>query len=521
MVLNQLLCGGVMEVIKIRQMGYPFRETWESLWRIFVEKRFHAILGLSETSDPEGACRRILGAVLKPGSGAWQVSSKTGTVFLKQDAFLKLQDWRKGETTLDSDACSERPLPFFTAEDDDHPVGRARASSGEAHYGIGNAGFAAIKIQKRYRGWRARRAAKRMLQAARRIKRALRTHVLRQKFKHQMEQIERIQGAVRKHLRRQRFRRVRAAKYGTGTGAGTVRILLTPDREHERKHTGLYGTFIIRARVTIVIAGTGSGVHSRDPCFLCIRSFIIHGERHLPLFRDSWVQPSPIHRFVQKVYRRFRCMVAYHKRRHRHRAAVRIQRWHLRRVRPRIRRKLRACRKLQRWWRRVICHLHRRRLRSAIKVQAHWRRFRKWRWFQKVLSSYRKSADSVGRFYKTIRTRRWFRVVRTMAVRIQRAWRAHRSRIFILARVMANQVRRERERQQKARAFMASWLAAHLRSRRLRDWVLDAYAAASGGSARELTALLDCKREKYAVFKVLPAPDLAAIRVPFGEYHLL
>eukprot|EP00941_MAST-03F_sp_MAST-3F-sp1_P003995 g3995.t1 len=64
---RQLLYSGVMEVVKIKKEGFPYRETYESFWKNAVQKQYHIILKLDENLSPrEGATELATKVLPKP-----------------------------------------------------------------------------------------------------------------------------------------------------------------------------------------------------------------------------------------------------------------------------------------------------------------------------------------------------------------------------------------------------------------------------------------------------------------------
>lgn len=61
---RQLLYAGVMEVVKIKNEGYPFREKIDDFWsKRCVMNGYHKILRLDSSMDPREGCEAVANAV--------------------------------------------------------------------------------------------------------------------------------------------------------------------------------------------------------------------------------------------------------------------------------------------------------------------------------------------------------------------------------------------------------------------------------------------------------------------------
>jgi len=64
---RQLLYAGVMEVVKIKKMGYPFRETFESFWehRCLKNQYYRFVDGVDKNSNCKEGTQAICEAILR------------------------------------------------------------------------------------------------------------------------------------------------------------------------------------------------------------------------------------------------------------------------------------------------------------------------------------------------------------------------------------------------------------------------------------------------------------------------
>ena len=81
-----------MEVVKIKKMGYPFRETFEEFWthRCLTNKYYKFVDGVDELTDAKEGTRLICEAVLRsPEEIKDEHTGKTSTkYFWVRDSFL-------------------------------------------------------------------------------------------------------------------------------------------------------------------------------------------------------------------------------------------------------------------------------------------------------------------------------------------------------------------------------------------------------------------------------------------------
>eukprot|EP00941_MAST-03F_sp_MAST-3F-sp1_P005336 g5336.t1 len=61
---RQLLYAGVMDVVKIKKAGFPFRMTYEKFWNYIVKNNMHTIAGIPATGDARDSCEQIAKLVL-------------------------------------------------------------------------------------------------------------------------------------------------------------------------------------------------------------------------------------------------------------------------------------------------------------------------------------------------------------------------------------------------------------------------------------------------------------------------
>ena len=109
MSLRQLQYAGVMETVRIRQAGYPVRETFDQFWARCVACKYNATVGLPELpGDVRLACMTVLCACFDssfdpasydhstkagtPTSGKWLIGATK--VFGKESLMRKLQEWQ-------------------------------------------------------------------------------------------------------------------------------------------------------------------------------------------------------------------------------------------------------------------------------------------------------------------------------------------------------------------------------------------------------------------------------------------
>ncbi len=83
-VLSQLLFSGVMETVKIRQLGYPYRKKFGQLWNYLVKARVPKLLGFGMIAsvDARDGCERVATALLEPE--AFKIGN---TMFFSKDGF--------------------------------------------------------------------------------------------------------------------------------------------------------------------------------------------------------------------------------------------------------------------------------------------------------------------------------------------------------------------------------------------------------------------------------------------------
>ena len=109
MSLRQLQYAGVMETVRIRQAGYPVRETFDQFWARCVACKYNETVGLPESpGDVRLACMTVLCACFDPSfnPASYDHSTKAGTpasgkwllgatkVFGKESLMRKLQEWQ-------------------------------------------------------------------------------------------------------------------------------------------------------------------------------------------------------------------------------------------------------------------------------------------------------------------------------------------------------------------------------------------------------------------------------------------
>lgn len=101
MVLDQLLYSGVLETVRIRRMGYPFREPFEEFARRAETEGWAQALAPAEAAEakragPRDSCHCILRAALPEGQ--W-VLGKT-KVFMKDSALAAIRTWHHAHVAV-------------------------------------------------------------------------------------------------------------------------------------------------------------------------------------------------------------------------------------------------------------------------------------------------------------------------------------------------------------------------------------------------------------------------------------
>lgn len=109
MSMRQLRYAGVMETVRIRQAGYPVRETFEQFWKRCVMFKYNAVVGLpAGFSDVRLGCLRVLAACFDPtfDPESYDHHTNAGTppskkwlagstkVFGKESLMRDLQEWQ-------------------------------------------------------------------------------------------------------------------------------------------------------------------------------------------------------------------------------------------------------------------------------------------------------------------------------------------------------------------------------------------------------------------------------------------
>eukprot|EP00940_MAST-03C_sp_MAST-3C-sp2_P002910 g2910.t1 len=98
---RQLLYAGVMEVVRIKNDGYPFRMPFDLFWRMCVDKGYHRFVNVPRGIDPKQGCEAIARAALKPS----ETKKIPGTNRTRPVHF-----WTCGKTLLFSKADTEDRL---------------------------------------------------------------------------------------------------------------------------------------------------------------------------------------------------------------------------------------------------------------------------------------------------------------------------------------------------------------------------------------------------------------------------
>ena len=99
---RQLLYAGVMEVVKIKNEGYPFREKIDDFWNArCVKNGYHKILRLDSSMDPREGCEAVANAVLpkphkrKDGIEVFYWTMGNTIFFGKNDVGDRLKSWHE------------------------------------------------------------------------------------------------------------------------------------------------------------------------------------------------------------------------------------------------------------------------------------------------------------------------------------------------------------------------------------------------------------------------------------------
>lgn len=188
MVLNQLLYAGVLETVRIRRQGYPFRETYLEFWRRAHNDGFVYLVDPSKRPPPpppanyvpDGSSRKLQDASATPEVVA---EAREGTILLCS-AVLPEGSWALGHTKifLKDSALAAILLAFRTRY--------------------------AIVIQSAIRMFLARKKFLRARQLVIRVQHTFRGIVLRRKFLRMTRQITLLQACVRSKITRKRYLRL-------------------------------------------------------------------------------------------------------------------------------------------------------------------------------------------------------------------------------------------------------------------------------------------------------------------------
>ena len=89
MILNQLLYSGVLETVRIRRMGYPYRETWKDFWNMCKDEMFDHCVDppIDPKSHVKEACKQLLSCAFPPDTET-KVQEINVLVFSISDIFL-------------------------------------------------------------------------------------------------------------------------------------------------------------------------------------------------------------------------------------------------------------------------------------------------------------------------------------------------------------------------------------------------------------------------------------------------
>ena len=163
MVLDQLLYSGVLETVRIRRMGYPYRDTWANFWKVCQQERFdHCVHpAVAAGTEAKDAVAFILGeAFPQEGGDKWQLGHTK--VFLKHGVLQEMKEW-------------QRSIVIHT-------------------------------LQRWYRGARHMRRFRKMRRAVKALQRQMRALIVKKKYARQLVKIVMLQSQFRRFFATTRVR---------------------------------------------------------------------------------------------------------------------------------------------------------------------------------------------------------------------------------------------------------------------------------------------------------------------------
>ena len=101
MVLRQLIYSGVLETVRIRREGFPFRKSFKEFWNMCLAEGFDKLATIPPNTNPKNSTRLMLKAVfddLEEMKNVWQLGHTK--VFLKDAAYEFLQDFKRKRIAL-------------------------------------------------------------------------------------------------------------------------------------------------------------------------------------------------------------------------------------------------------------------------------------------------------------------------------------------------------------------------------------------------------------------------------------
>eukprot|EP00939_MAST-03C_sp_MAST-3C-sp1_P001014 g1014.t1 len=529
---RQLLYAGVMEVVRIKKMGYPFRETFESFWmNRCVANDFHKFLKLSPDIDAKEGAVAVCEAILpKPKTVKDKHSDQEKTQYYWVAANTKI--WGKAKTT---------ELLMMWHRTQVAGIVQSWWRCGFMWCRIREMEQATIRLQLRWRHEMLRRKLERMMPdicKAQRVGMAsiARTELLKRRAR--QDAVERCQRFLR-GIKIVRY--VRQYKY-----------VSTVQKWYRGSHL-LHGLRIRQS--TLVLQKWYRAVHLLSA--LRNRHFVISIQDWFRRFHriQEWYRLSKSLQ-TTKALATLKCVVRTAKEEvvklkivdfmgdliQNWTAAIKIQRIfrghlarkrvvHLREMQIRARRNVRL-------------------VRAEAMLQMWLRRYQ----LEKRKNRQHRSMEIVASQYTNWRTRLWWRTLRLAAICIQRRVRgflarlyAHRRRYLIvkmqasvrIARWLSKFVKKHRRiaklqsmvrmflirrlhRKYKRAARIISKYYIHNRlfPKRLKEWFVKASAATKNDDVEELVALVECVDDRYGA-RLASVPNLVNMKEPLTYRTLL
>jgi len=215
MILAQLLYSGVLETVRIRRQGFPFRETFVEFWRRACRIGFVELVNtcskLPRPSPPEyvdGADGKAVDKSLTP---ELVNTSKQATILLCQH-FLSKAEWTLGKNKIFmKDGCLDKIMKQFRT-------------------------YHTTRIQSWWRMVKILRKYKRYRRAVKRMQRGWRAILLQRRYAAVASKITRLQAHIRRRIQQRRWKRIKAARANAGAIVKSY-IRGNYDRKRYRKLT--------------------------------------------------------------------------------------------------------------------------------------------------------------------------------------------------------------------------------------------------------------------------------------------